>query len=72
MIQKLMVTRPILLDSEHDHIQVLLGNGKIDQEDDFTYLGIVTIKEGICVENIKFRISKAKDLFTVAKTFGKI
>ena len=50
------------------------GNKKIDQVDNFTYLGVIIDKDGGCSEDVKSRIVKAQGdfFFSKLKKFGRI
>ena len=47
--------------------KVTLGNEKIDQVGNFTYLGSIISKDGGCSEDVKRRIAKAQGVFFTAK-----
>ena len=47
----------------------MFGNEKIDQVEDFTYLGSIISKDGGCSEDVKSRIANVQGVFfTVEKS----
>jgi len=50
---------------------VILGNEKIDQVDNFNFIGSIISKDGGCSEDVKSRIAKAQVFFPLLKKAWK-